>query len=155
MKKQWQNVAKELGIDSVVEWGASKPHDEFLQWIRGIDIYAFPSNRIEGWGATLVEAMDAGCAVVANSEAGVTLEVIKDGANGYVFSDNDVGLMAKHLEALIEDAGLRQRFGCAAWKTIQKWSPKVGAERISSLVSDLLAGGYGSSAYCGLCQNIR
>ena len=155
MRTLWQQKAKKNGIDTIVEWGTLKAHDEFLRWLRRIDVYVFPSNRIEGWGATLVEAMDAGCAVIANAEAGATLEVVKDGENGFVFFGNDVGMLTKSLWVLIKDARLRKRLGQSAWQTIQEWAPKIGAERISSLASDLLEDGRASCSYRGLCQNIR
>ncbi len=155
MRSSLETICNEKHLGKWVKFGSMMPQKEYAKWLSNLDVYILASNRNEGWGATLVEAMDAGCAVIANADAGVTLEVVKDGENGYVFSGNDVGLVIKRLKTLVEDASLRNRFGRSAWQTIQEWTPKVGAERILSLASDLLADGCAFSPHRGLCQNIR
>ena len=50
------------------------------------DIFLFTSDKGEGWGAILNEAMLKGCICIANKNAGSTLFLIKDGYNGFVYS---------------------------------------------------------------------
>ena len=42
-------------------------------------IHLFTSNHLEGWGAVVNEAMNSGCAVVANREAGAVPYLIEHG----------------------------------------------------------------------------
>lgn len=51
-------------------------------------IFIFPSDRNEGWGNVLGEAMAAGCICFANANAGSTRYLIQNGVNGFVFENN-------------------------------------------------------------------
>ena len=110
---------------------------EALGFMHNLDIYVMPSDREEGWGAALLEAMNEGCAVVSNKSAGATLDVIEDGKSGFAFEDGDIKMLAERICALIEDATLRHEMGKAAWRRVQEWSPRVGAERLVAVVNAL------------------
>lgn len=128
------------------------PHGKVIEWLREIDIYVLTSNRKEGWGAILIEAMDCGCAVVANREAGATLEVVEHGVNGFVFKDCDANQIAMQLEELIANDEKRRSFGTMAWKTVQKLSPAVGAENLIHLCTGILKNKTCDCPKTGLCS---
>ena len=48
-------------------------------------IYCLTSDKNEGWGAVLNEAMSSGCCPVSSIEAGATPYLVKDGVNGFSF----------------------------------------------------------------------
>ena len=50
------------------------------------DIFIFTSDKNEGWGVVLNEAMSSACAVVANKAIGSVPFLIKDGLNGFTYS---------------------------------------------------------------------
>jgi glycosyltransferase involved in cell wall biosynthesis len=76
------------------------------------DIYAQPS-RSECAGQALVEAMLAGCAVVASDTGGIK-EIVHDGATGLLVPVGDVGALAAAIGALADDAPRRARLGAQA-----------------------------------------
>jgi glycosyltransferase involved in cell wall biosynthesis len=102
------------------------------------DIYVFASNRHEGWGAVLNEAMAEGCAVIANESAGSTHELIQHGKNGLIFKDGSVEDLFGCLELYIKDASLRRSLGYRAWRDMYEiWSPKIGASRLIHLIEGI------------------
>ena len=66
---------------------------------------------------SMLEAMSAGCAVVA-SDTGPVTEVIADGENGRLFPFFDRSRLAEVVEEVLEDGGQRARLGRAARDTV-------------------------------------
>ena len=60
-------------------------HDKLITVLQNSDLYIFPSTREEGWGVALPEAMASGCFIIANSAAGSTNYLIKNGFNGFTY----------------------------------------------------------------------
>ncbi len=79
------------------------------------EIYLFTSDRQEGWGAVLNEAMNSGCAVLTSHEIGATPYLVKDGENGIVFKSRDQKDLNRRLYELMEN-GKAESLGRAAYK---------------------------------------
>ncbi|MDR0963805.1 MAG: glycosyltransferase [Clostridium sp.] len=102
------------------------------------DIFLCTSNRIEGWGAVISEAMNSGCAVVANYLTGAAPYLIRHGENGFVYKDASPTDLFQIVEKLLRNADLRLAVGKEAYRTIsQKWNADYAAacllERMVSL----------------------
>ena len=65
-----KKLMHENGLDDCITFKSSMASSEILKFMQDLDVYIFPSDRKEGWGAALLEAMDKGCAVIANAAAG-------------------------------------------------------------------------------------
>lgn len=154
-KENLVRLTHELGLDDQVRFLPFMSKDDAKAFMRDLDVYVFPSGRQEGWGAALGEAMDASCAVIANEAAGATLELVKDGENGFTFKDGDIRTLTRRLDALIADAALRRKFGLAAWQTMQQWSPAVGAQRLTALIDAVRSGHTPRTPSECLCGLIR
>lgn len=151
----WQGLAKSLGVEKTIDVKPAVSADEAKRFMRSLDIYVFPSGRYEGWGAALLEAMDAGCAVVASKSAGSTLEVVEDGVNGFVFDEGDSASLSKHISWLVGHEDKRRQMGRKAWETIQRWSPREGALRLVELAKGLSGGDLSHAPKDGLCAMVR
>lgn len=102
-------------------------------------IFLFSSDRREGWGAVLNEAMNSCCAVAASNDAGATPYLIQNGENGLIFHSGD-GLTdaVRHLLKHPEEA---ERLGLRAYRTIaEQWNADIAAERFLELARRILAG---------------
>ena len=148
-------MSRDLGLDNIVTFKPFLPQKEALAFMESIDIFPFPSNRLEGWGAILPEAMDKCCAVVASEDAGATLMLVEDGGNGFTYRAGDVAMLSKRIAELVNDTDLRRRFGLAAWHTMQKWTPRVGAKALVGLISALRSGDETKFSVSGLCSRVR
>lgn len=153
-KNRLKQLAENLGLVEVVDFRPFLPQSEVLAFMASLDVFVFPSGRKEGWGAILPEAMDKCCAVIANEAAGATLELVRDGENGFTFKDGDVKTLAKRLQDLVQDVSLRRQVGLAAWRTMQDWSPQSGARRLVELASRLLTKDVISHEHQGLCERV-
>jgi len=101
-----KDVARERGIsDHVVFLGARRDMHELL---RIFDLYVLPSLS-EGMPLALLEAMAAGCPVVATKVGGVP-DVIADGYNGMLVEPRDKDALAKAILGVMEDDERRNRF---------------------------------------------
>jgi glycosyltransferase involved in cell wall biosynthesis len=115
------------------------PFHEVRHLMREADVYVFPSNRREGWGAVVGEAMSEGSIIVANQEAGAARILVDDGRTGLLFRDGDVAHLVEQLTRLGTDYSLRNRLRQQAWEHMRNlWNAKVGAEHLIALCRGIL-----------------
>ena len=126
--------------DCVFFPGAMKP-EEVRRHMDRAGIFLFTSDRQEGWGAVLNEAMNSGCAVVASHAIGSVPYLLRDGENGLIFPSGDVDGLYEKLKRLMEEPETRNRLGRAACETVtQLWNAETAAERLCELSAHILAG---------------
>lgn len=136
-----KNLAKKLNVEDVVNFCGNKPNDEILSEMRRHDIFLFTSDRNEGWGAVLNEAMSNGCAVVGSDEIGSVPFLIEDGVNGYKFKSRNLDSLEKKVVYLIENPNVRLNMAKNAYHTMSSiWSPANAARQFIRLVDSLIAG---------------
>lgn len=99
--------------------------------MRSNEIFLATSNRKEGWGATINEAMASGCCVVASDAMGAAPFLIEDGANGIVFLDGNLDALSLKVSALLDPEDETRRIGAAAAETLAgTWSACEAARRL-------------------------
>ena len=92
-------------------------------------------SRHEGFCAPLVEAMRAGAPVVAR-DAGAVAETL--GGGGVLLPDGDPRLAAEALDALLGDAGLRERLRGGAAEAVARVEPEVVERRLRATIGGML-----------------
>lgn len=93
-------------------------------------IHIFTSNYLEGWGAVVNEAMNAGCAVIANVEVGCAPYLIKNGSNGLTYQASYEDMLDKVM-SLVNFPGKIADLGINAYRTIaDEWNGEVAAKRV-------------------------
>ena len=136
-----KQLAKQLGVEDVVEFRGNVQNAEILQEMRKHDIFLFTSDRNEGWGAVLNEAMSSGCAVVASNEIGSVPFLVKDRENGTMFRSESVDSLYESVKYLIDNQQERERISRRAYETmLNMWSPANAAQRLLQLMNGLLNG---------------
>lgn len=80
--------------------------------LSSVSVFAFPSLH-EGFPYAILEAMRAGCAIVATAVGGVP-EAIEDGVSGLLVPPGDAVALAGALDRLLSDPPLRGELGAAA-----------------------------------------
>jgi glycosyltransferase involved in cell wall biosynthesis len=83
--------------------------DDVSEALRAADAFAFPSVY-EALGLSLIEAAATGLPAVGARTGGI-VDVIEDGASGWLVAPGDVTELAARLRALLLDAGARARLG--------------------------------------------
>jgi len=96
--------------------------------MEGCHIHLFTSNYLEGWGAVINEAMNAGCCVLANAQTGAAPYLIKDGENGCLYQDGSYEAFEEKLLALFEDRQAVRLMGENAYRTVTElWNAEHAA----------------------------
>lgn len=104
-------------------------------------IFLFTSDRKEGWGAVVNEAMNSACAVVASDAAGCVPFLLDDGRNGSVYHSGDIDELYRKVSALLDNYRVQASFGKAAYLTITElWNEKVAAQRLLQLAQAIMDG---------------
>lgn len=106
-------------------------------------IHIFTSNHLEGWGAVVNEAMNSGCAEVANVQAGAVPYLLKQGENGLAYPRGSYQEMENRVCYLIEHPKEREQMGLAAYETITGlWNGECAAKRLLEMAEGLLGGSW-------------
>lgn len=135
--------------DQVTRWGLSdcvclpgsmKPEQVRAHMERS-GIFLFTSDRQEGWGAVLNEAMNSGCAVVASDAIGAVPYLVKDGENGLVYHYGDGNGLYEKVKHLLTHPDEQLRLGLSAYETItQHWNAETAARRLIALAGAIASG---------------
>ena len=136
-----KNMVRDMHVEDVVSFCGNFPNQEILSAMREHQIFLFTSDKNEGWGAVLNEAMSCGCAVVASNRIGATPFLIKDGENGLIFKSENLDSLYLKVKSLLDDQFLRNKLASAAYKTmLEMWNPTNAAQRFIQLVKALQEG---------------
>lgn len=123
--------------DCVTLTGFKKPR-EVRSCMEKADIFLATSNRQEGWGAVVNEAMNSGCAVVADHRMGSVPFLIRHGENGLVYEDGKPEQLFQFVERLAKEEALRRKLALNAYATIVRcWNPENAAACLIRLIGEL------------------
>ena len=92
--------------DRRIEWLGRISDEERAARMRGCTVYCSPSVRGESFGMVLLEAMAAGCALVASDLDGHR-NVATEGVDALLTPVGDAVALAKALRRVLDDEGLR------------------------------------------------
>ena len=88
-RKKLEKLTVKLDVMDCVEFLGELTHDETIELMRENEIFLATSNRKEGWGATVNEAMASGCCVVASDSMGSVPYLIEDRVSGVIYKEGD------------------------------------------------------------------
>lgn len=129
------------GLTDKVFFRGRVDNNKVHEYMREADIFIFTSNKREGWGAVLNEAMSNGCACVASDLIGAAPFLIKQGENGCIFKTNELDDLVCKVVELLDDDVKREQISRNAYVTMQKyWTPQVAAQNFCQLVLSLSNG---------------
>ena len=102
-------------------------------YLRAADVFVLPSLEEGSGSVSLLEAMQAGCAIVATRIDGIP-EDVTDGVDGLLVAPDDPGALRDALARLLADGALRARLGSAARATFER---RFSAETLVATVRAL------------------
>ncbi|MBQ3134216.1 MAG: glycosyltransferase family 4 protein [Oscillospiraceae bacterium] len=140
----WDTIKRQVdtcGLQDRVELTGGVPADEVRVQMERTSLYLLTSDRNEGWGAVLNEAMNSACAVLASDAVGSAPFLLKDGENGLSYRSGDVDELYRKVKFLLDNPERGKKLGQNAYETMTGlWNAEVAAERLLELARALLRG---------------
>ena len=132
-----EELARKLHVDARVHFTGELLEPTNLHQFFDVSVLC---SRSEGFPNSVIEALAAGCPVVATPVGGVP-EVIVHRRTGLLVAVDDVDTLAASLEELRGDAGLRERLREAGLACVRiKYHQSVVIARLEALYQDLAPG---------------
>lgn len=134
-----KNIVKKEKLEKYIKIIGSVKYDKVRQYMKDANIFLFTSDKREGWGAVLNEAMNSGCAIVANSQIGSVPYLIKNEINGLIYNNNME--FYKKVKVLLNDKEKRDKLAKEAYYTIYNvWNAKNASNMLINLSNRLQEG---------------
>ncbi len=152
-----RKMVQELALQDCVQIEDAVTPEIVRSYMEKANIFLFTSNRNEGWGATLNEAMNSGCAVIANHMIGAVPYLLNE-LNGVIYQDGDFKGLCRKVEWLIKHEEEREQIGKNAYLTIaREWNAEVAATRLIQLIDSMKIGNMEpfSDGICSRAECVR
>lgn len=141
-----------LSLDDCVILKGNVPNPQILSAMHASDILLFTSNRQEGWGAVVNEAMSAGCCIIGSDAIGSVPYLITDGVNGLIYRYGNLDSLFGKIKYALENMDKVRMMGqLAAIDISETWSPNKAANNLMQLI-DCLNGGESQLPLLGPCS---
>ena len=139
LKEQMEALAQRYGLGDQVAFLGYQPPEAVRRHMEKADIFLFTSDRQEGWGAVANEAMNSGCALVADHMIGAVPYLVKNGENGLIYRDGKSQQLFSLAESLVTDRAFCRRLGRNAYRTItETWNAENAAKRLTELIDYIM-----------------
>lgn len=116
LRESLEQLQKQLGLTLNVKFlGIRKDVPRLLA---AADILAMPSNY-EGLGTTILDAVHAGCSIVATDVGGIP-EIIQHKHSGWLSPVGDWDTLAENLREAALRPDLREQYHAAAWQHVTR-----------------------------------
>lgn len=138
LEEEVHRLAEELDVTEEITFAGYLGPEEVRAAMETSEIYLVTSDRKEGWGAVVNEAMNSGCAVVADHMIGAAPYLIRQGENGVMYKDGNEQELFQTVEQLLRDPEKCRRMGESAQQTITgEWNARTAAERLIRLCKEM------------------
>ena len=128
-------LTDELGLAKTVRFRGQLDRQDLAACLAGARVLVLPS-RSENFPLAILEAMQAGLAVVATSVGGIP-EAARDGKEALLVSPNDPGALAKALARILGDDRLRRELAAAAAERGKRFTWESAAMGYEALYATL------------------
>ena len=131
-------MSEAMSLGSCVEFTGALPTEQVRAEMENAQIFLFTSDRGEGWGVVLNEAMNSGCAVVAGEKIGAVPYLLEHGRNGLMFRDRNIDDLTEKVAGLLREPERASMFGRNAYDTVTcEWDAGTAAVRFVKLYEAL------------------
>ena len=136
-----KRLVRTYNLDHVVIFHGAMENNKVIEQMCIHDFFLFTSDRREGWGAVLNEAMSSGCIVLTSDQVGGAPFLIEHRRTGCIFRNLDLLSLVEEFLWLTESD---ERMNLIREKSIQHyyqyWTPHHAAFSLLTLIDDLNAG---------------
>jgi glycosyltransferase involved in cell wall biosynthesis len=134
-----RDYIRRLGLEGITLLGHVGGNEKTRVLSEG-DIYILPTRHAEGMPITVLEAMAAGMPVITRPVGGIA-DFFEDGVMGSLLEDCSPATIARHVERLARDRGLRARMGVFNRDyASRRFLASQAARRLEDLYASFLSG---------------
>ena len=128
-----KELVRQQGLEDFITMpGAVSPEEVKLEMEKA-HIFLMTSDRQEGWGAVVNEAMSCACTVLSSAYPGCVPYLLKHRENGIIVDTED---FAKSAYDLSQDLPFCHKLGRHAYQTIhEEWNYTVAAKRLVEFIN--------------------
>ena len=132
-----KNKIKKQNLNDVIEIVGQVPSKNVKDYMEKSNIFIATSDHNEGWGVVINEAMNAGCAIVANKKMGSVPFLIGNNNTGFMY--NTYKDLENKVKMLLDNKNLRYELSRNAYNYITtKWTSLLAAQNLISLFESVL-----------------
>lgn len=148
-------MVKDEGLDDMIHMRGAMSPEEVRGYMEKAQVHIFTSDRQEGWGAVLNEAMNSACVPIANIDIGSAPFLIEDGVNGFTYRNTDE--LYEKVKYLLENKNICEEIAHKAYQTIvDEWNAENAANKLLTLSGKILNGEKNPDAFvAGVCKRIK
>ncbi len=141
LEQELKQKIKFADLEDCVHLLGSMSPEQVREHMENSEVFLFTSDRNEGWGAVLNEAMNSACAVVAGHAIGSVPFLINNGKNGLIYQTGNTDDLYTQTKWLLDHSEERKEMGRNAYDTVAiEWNAKRAAERLLVLAERILNG---------------
>lgn len=135
------HMIEDKSLSDCVHLLGNHPNSKVLEMMSQHHIFLFTSDKNEGWGVVLNEAMGRVCCPVASHLIGSVPFLLKHKKNGMVYKSQNLDSLYRSVTYLIDHVEELKQMSVMAYKSIKnKWTPEVAAERLIRFFDEFLKG---------------
>jgi rhamnosyl/mannosyltransferase len=146
LRAEWETLTRVMGLSRQVHFVGAVGPESLRALYQTARLFVLPSQEVsETFGVVQLEAMAAGCPIVACRASGGVASVHEEGRTACLVPPHDVGALREAIVDLWQDEGRRRELAAAALDRVRAF---FDAERNVGRLENLLlrAAGQGSGA---------
>lgn len=151
--EKMSGMISEKGLSQNVHLLGSMDPKEVRQAMDGSEILLFTSDRQEGYGVVLPEAISSLCVPVADSAIGSVPFLIDDQKMGITYQTGDMGGLYSIVKGLLLDDGRKKEIALSLYNNmLSEWTPHEAAVRMRQFITDIINDGHSDTYSSGPCS---
>lgn len=125
-----EQTIRKYDLEDYVKLVGSVNSNIIREYMKEADFFLGTSDKNEGWGVVINEAMNCGCCVIAREQMGAVPILIKNNNNGIYFKKNYIRNTVNTIIYLSENSDKLKKIRYSAYETIKKeYNPNIYAKR--------------------------
>lgn len=134
--RELKGLTREMELTEAVKFVGEVNQRDLKKLYAGAEVFVFPSTK-EDFGIVMLEAMAAGCPVIAWN-AGGPKDIVEQGVTGYLAEVGNINEFASYVTRLLKDDKLREKLGVAGREKVKnKFSWEKHGEILEGAMSEV------------------
>ncbi|MGC8841412.1 MAG: glycosyltransferase family 4 protein [Candidatus Sumerlaeaceae bacterium] len=134
-EKEFQQYATQNLLGKRVFFLGRVPYEQTAAVFQSADVYVQPSQPLESFGISFVEAEFCGLPCIGTKSGGIP-EAVQDGVTGILVEPGDLQALSGAIVALVNNAERRRQMGQAARAFGAKFSWETHAQRLAEILEE-------------------